>query len=65
MKSNGSSTSFGIQASISGRRLTPDLLLATLASPEPSESSPGRQLHALPTTRDDSIPASQPNPPLG
>jgi hypothetical protein len=51
----------GIPTSIGGIFLTAD---ATLASPEPSESSPGRQLHALPTTRDDSIPGSQPNPPL-
>jgi hypothetical protein len=51
----------GIPTSIGGIFLTAD---ATLASPEPSESSPARQLHALPTTRDDSIPGSQPNPPL-
>jgi hypothetical protein len=52
----------GIPTSIGGLFLTAD---ATLASPEPSESSPGRHLHSLSTTRDDSIPTSQPNPPLG
>jgi hypothetical protein len=46
---------------ISGCRLTPDLLLA---SPAPPLSSLEWQLHALPTTLDDSIPGSQPNPPL-
>jgi hypothetical protein len=45
----------GIPTSIGGLFLTAD---ATLASPEPPESSPARQLQALPTTRDDSIPAS-------
>jgi hypothetical protein len=52
----------GIPTSIEGLFLTAD---ANLASPEPSQSSLGRRLHALPTTRDDSIPGSQPNPPLG
>jgi hypothetical protein len=52
----------GIPTSIGGLFLTTD---ATLASPEPSDSSPGRKLHALPTTRDDSISGSQPNPSLG
>jgi hypothetical protein len=42
----------GIPTSIGGLFLTAD---ATLASPEPSESSPGRQLHVLPTTNDGSI----------
>jgi len=45
----------GIPTCIGGLFLTAD---ATLASPEPPESSPARQLQALPTTRDDSIPAS-------
>jgi hypothetical protein len=45
-------TTSGIPTSIGGIFLTAD---ATLASPEPSESSQARQLHALPTTRDDSI----------
>jgi len=35
------------------------------APPAPPESSPARQLRARPTPRDDSIPAWQPNPPLG
>ena len=52
----------GIPTSIGGIFLTAD---ATLVSPEPPESSPARQLQALPTTRDYSIPASQSNPPLG
>jgi hypothetical protein len=52
----------GIPTSIGGLFLTAD---ATLASPEPPESLPARQLRALPTTRDYSISASQSNPPLG
>ena len=51
----------GIPTSIGDLFLTAD---ATLAPPEPPESSPARQLQALPTTRDDSIPASHSNLPL-
>jgi len=44
-----------IPTSIGGLFLTADV---TLTSAEPPESSPARQLQALLTTRDDSIPAS-------
>lgn len=42
--------------------LSSDLLLTALGVPALPESSPARQLQALSTTREDSVPASQPTP---